>query len=441
MLLKVQQRFFKVKQFFDVGLWVDTKEFAKSKKVAFKILRVIFISAKGAISNKNSLRASALTFYSALSIVPVFAVAFGVAQGFGFEDKLEAQIRKSFAGQEEVMAKVIEFSRTSLDNVSGGLVAGISILFLLWSVIKLLNHVENAFNKIWNIRKPRTFLRKFTDYLSLVLFGPIFFVLSSSLTVFISTQVQGMRDDGMFFDWTGSFILTLMQLAPFVLLWILFTLIYLIIPNKNVKFIPALMAGIVAGTAFAFLESGYVYFQVAMSRYNAIYGSFAALPLFLIWLQISWLIILFGAEISHGVENAKRLGYAEETKNLSQRSLRLLCLVILKRISEQFKKGEYATSASLTDSLNLPIMYVEKALDQLSKAQLIAQIQTKSKYASYQPATSIENFKIAEVIKRMDLHGANELRFVKSSDFQELEKKLDAMNETLENSELNQHLL
>ena len=437
----MQKRFFLLKQFFDRDLWQDTKEFTKRKTIGFKILRVIFLSAKGAISNKNSLRASALTFYSALSIVPVFAVAFGVAQGFGFEDKLEVQIRKSFAGQEEVMAKVIEFSRTSLNNVSGGLVAGISILFLLWSVIKLLNHVENAFNKIWNIRKPRTFLRKFTDYLSLVLFGPIFFVMSSSLTVFISTQVQGMRTEGMFFDWTGSLILTLMQLAPFVLLWILFTLIYLIIPNKNVKFGPALVAGIVAGTAFALLESGYVYFQVGMSRYNAIYGSFAALPLFLIWLQISWLIILFGAEISHGVENAKRLGYAEETKNLSRRSLRLLCLIVLKRISEQFKKGESSTSASLTDALNLPVMYVEKALGQLSDAQLISQIQAKSKYPSYQPATSIENFKIAEVIKQIDTNGANDLRFVKSSDFEELEQKLDAINEEFENSTLNAHLL
>lgn len=433
----MKQRVFRIKEFFETDLWEDIQAFKKSKKLFYKVLRVIYISANGAISNKNSLRASALTFYSALSIVPVFAVAFGVAQGFGFEDKLEAQIRESFAGQEEVMAKVIEFSRTSLNNVSGGLVAGISILFLLWSVIKLLNHVENAFNKIWNIRKSRTFLRKFTDYLSLVLFGPIFLVLSSSLTVFISTQVQGMREEGMFFDWTGSFILTLMQLAPFVLLWILFTLLYIIIPNKNVKFVPALVAGIVAGTAFAFLQSGYVYFQVAMSRYNAIYGSFAALPLFLIWLQISWLIILFGAETSHAVANSQRLAHAEETKNISQHSLKLICLMVLKEISRCFKAGSSTSAVAITDDINLPAMYVEKALTKLEDAGLVVQIKSKAKEVQYQPASALENFNLAQVMNQLDMQGVNDLRFVKSEDYEALEERLEAVNKQFEASTLN----
>jgi len=145
-----------LQKFFLKTIWENYDGYPQYKKLGIDILRVLLISIRGFNENKNALKSSALTFYAILSVVPVFAVAFGVAQGFGFEDKLESQIRLTFAGQEEVMNKIIEFSRTSLENVSGGLVAGISILFLLWSVIKLLNHIENALNAIWNLKTSRT---------------------------------------------------------------------------------------------------------------------------------------------------------------------------------------------------------------------------------------------------------------------------------------------
>ncbi|MFY0675170.1 MAG: YihY/virulence factor BrkB family protein [Bacteroidia bacterium] len=427
----------KIKHFFETDIWEVKSDLAKPIKFLRQALRVLIISGKGYIENKSALKGSALTFYTILSVVPVLAVAFGVAQGFGLEDKLESQIRVSFAGQEEVMTKIIEFSRKSLHNVQGGLVAGISVLFLLWSVIKLLNHIENAFNAIWNLEKSRTFIRKFTDYLTLILIGPVFIIISGSATVFINTQLESYKSEGMFFEYTSSFFLSAMQLAPFVLIWVFFTILYMIIPNKNVKFLPALVGGILAGTAFAFLQNGYVYFQLAMSRYNAIYGSFAALPLFLIWLQISWMFILFGAEVSHAVQYAEKLIYVQQGKNISQRLTKMLCVNVLKEIAEKFEAGERAHSlSSLSERLNIPIHFTEKAIELLLNANLISEVNIDQnvKQKGYQPYSSVNILTFTYVVQKLESAGANELNLPKGS-------SLDHMKEVFAHFEEEQNSL
>jgi membrane protein len=430
----------RVKHFFETDIWEVKPNLSKSAKFLRQSLRVLIISGKGYIQNNNALKGSALTFYTILSVVPVLAVAFGVAQGFGLEDKLESQIRESFAGQEEVMAKIIEFSRKSLQNVQGGLVAGISILFLLWSVIKLLNHIENALNSIWNLEKSRTFIRKFTDYLTLILIGPVFIIISGSATVFINTTLQSYKSEGMFFEYTSNFFLHAMQLAPFILIWIFFTILYMIIPNKNVKFLPALAGGILAGTAFAFLQNGYVYFQLAMSRYNAIYGSFAALPLFLIWLQISWMFILFGAEVSHAVQYAEKLIYAQQSKNLSQRITKMLCVNVLKEISERFESADTAHSlSSLSEALNIPLHFTEKAIELLIDAGLISEININqnSKQRGYQPAANPNKLTFTYVVQQLEKAGANELKLPKGSSLDHMKKVFEHFDEEQNNLELN----
>lgn len=432
--------FKKVKSFFEKGVWDEYEGLSLVKKAGLKVLRILIISFRGFTVNKSGVKASALTFYAVLSIVPVLAVAFGVAQGFGFEDALEKQVRETFAGQEQVMTKIIEFSRKSLNNVSGGLVAGISVLFLLWSVIKLLNHIEVALNAIWNIQKSRSFIRKFTDYLVLILLGPLFIILSSSVTVYIGTFFQDMdTGGGPIGEMTSGFFLQVMKLAPFVLLWILFTLLYIILPNKNVKFIPALVGGIIAGSAFEFLQSGYVYFQLAMSRYNAIYGSFAALPLFLIWMQISWLIILIGAEISHAVQYSDRLIHAAGSRLISSRLTKVLGINALRKIIEKFNEGaKPPTSNDLAEELNLPINYIERALEVLKNAELVSVVQIKGNKIGYQPATASENLTLSFVVKKMDSVGLDELKSKKSQDFKKLEEQLETMVERFKQDENDQ---
>ncbi|MGB0431332.1 MAG: YihY/virulence factor BrkB family protein [Bacteroidia bacterium] len=428
----------KIKTFFDVDLWKTTNDKGKVTKFLKQSLKVIIISLKGFNENKNSIKSSALTFYTILSVVPVLAVAFGVAQGFGLEDKLEEQIRESFAGQEEVMTKIIEFSHKSLTNVKGGLVAGISVLFLLWSVIKLLNHIENAFNAIWNLSKSRTFIRKLTDYITLILVGPVFIIISGSATVFINTTLQEFKTEGMFFEYTSSFFLTLMQLAPFVLVWILFTILYMIIPNKNVKLLPAIAGGILAGTAFAFLQNGYVYFQIAMSRYNAIYGSFAALPLFLIWLQISWLIILFGAEVSHAVQYAEKLIFSMQNKGLSQRINKMLSINVLKEIALTFDKGDTPhTLNSISEKLELPVHLVEQAIENLTLANLISLIASSDSSNAYQPAVATKHLSLSYVSQKLDSAGVNDLQLNQNKSFSQVADQFLQFEKALEQHAVN----
>lgn len=417
-------KIFEWKTYLSKELWeVDTSSLKRSKRLGIHALKVGLLSARAFIADKCALRASALTFYSLLSIVPILAVAFGIAKGFGLEEILDEQIRQSFAGQQEVIEKAIEFSHSSLQTTQGGLIAGVSILFLLWSVIKLLNHVENAFNRVWNLEKSRSFIRKFTDYLTLVLISPVFIVLSGSVTVFINTKLNHLQEEGMFFEFTGSLLLSLMQLAPFASLWILFTLLYMIMPNKNIRFVPALIAGIIGGSLFALMQNGYVYFQIAMSRYNTIYGSFAALPLFLIWLQVSWMIILYGAEISYALSHLKDKLHLNEDRELSIRDKRLAAVYLLKFIALGFKKGEGPFTANdLAENLRLPIVMTKDLLHMMKNSGLLLSLQDKKGRLSYTPALDLNELSVGNAIDMIDEQGEFELN-LPSEDFRELKEQ------------------
>ncbi|MBI3143202.1 MAG: YihY/virulence factor BrkB family protein [Bacteroidetes bacterium] len=434
--LKLLKRFH---HFINYTIWKPAHSKGVFNRWFFQSMRVLTVSFRSYATNHNSMRASALTFYATLSIVPVFAVAFGIAQGFGFEERLESQVRTTFAGQEEVVSKILEFSQSTLSNVSGGLVAGISILFLLWSVIKLLNHIETAFNVIWNLEKSRPFLRKFTDYLTLMLVGPIFIFISSSLTLYINTSVSQLSNGGQLVAMTSTVLLSLMQFAPFVSTWVLFTFLYLVIPNISVKFTSAVAGGVLAGTAFAFLQNGYVYFQLAMSRYNAIYGSFAALPLFLIWLQISWLIILFGAEITRAVQQSSLLlsGYAN--KKLSPRLELLISLHLLTEIAQAFTQRKAAPHINqLAETLHYPVSLVEQNVQRLLQAKLIAPIAGTP--TTYLPAMEVGQMRFVDMALTLNRYGFNELSGHQRG-FDELDKQLQALEKLWTGSSFNQALI
>ena len=161
----------------------------RKKSFLIKQLRIFLLSVRGFDEDKCQLRASALTFYSLISIVPVAAMAFGIAKGFGFEKRLERLLLEQFQGQEEVITRVIAFAHSLLTNTKGGVLAGVGIVLLFWAIIKVLGNIEASFNDIWGIQEPRSLGRKFSDYISVMLLCPILLILSSSVTVFITTQL------------------------------------------------------------------------------------------------------------------------------------------------------------------------------------------------------------------------------------------------------------
>ncbi|MFA5618585.1 MAG: YihY/virulence factor BrkB family protein, partial [Syntrophorhabdaceae bacterium] len=219
---------------------------------------MIILSIRGFDEDKCSLRASALTFYSLISIVPVFAMAFGIAKGFGFEKILEAQLRNKLTGQEEVLNNIILFSHSLLENTKGGLIAGIGIIVLFWAVIKVLGHIEDSLNDIWGVKEKRSLARKFSDYLSLMLICPVIIILSSGVTIFITTQITFTIQKISVLSALNPLIRSVLEILPCCLIWGLFTFIYIFMPNTKVRFTSGLLAGIVAGTIFQIVQWGYI---------------------------------------------------------------------------------------------------------------------------------------------------------------------------------------
>jgi len=296
--------YIKLKKFFHTDVWhINIDQLSGFKAFLIRQIRIIILTIKGYSKDQCSLRASALTYLSILSVVPVLAMAFGIAKGFGLESILRKQIMKQFAGQEEIMNYSLEFANNMLDSTQGGMIAGVGMIFLFYIVMRLLNNIEESMNDIWEVKKARSHLRKFSDYLAIMLIAPLLIIMASSLNVFIISQIKTVTQSVTFFHYLSPFIQKLVQLIPYTLVWILLTIIYMIMPNTSVNFKSAFIAGILAGTTFQLTQWAYMNFQIGVSRYNSIYGSFAALPLFLIWMQISWTIILIGSEFAFFHQN------------------------------------------------------------------------------------------------------------------------------------------
>jgi len=388
--------------------------------------RCLVISARGFREDRCMLRASALTYYTLLSIVPVMAMAFGIAKGFGFEKLLEKEVMARFAGQEEAALRIIEFSRVLLGETKGGIMAAIGVLFLLWAVIKTLSHIEDAFNTIWRINENRSLVRKFSDYLALFFTAPLLLAFSGSVTLFIKTRLVMLITESGTPLILGTMTSFFLKLLPYFAVWILFTFLYIFIPNKKIGIRAAFSGGVIAGTVFQAAQVAYINFQVGVHHYNAIYGSFAALPLFLIWLQASWIILLLGAEIAFSVESYKTLEHrGVDYGSMSLRTRKLLLLQVALLCVQRFAKGEPpASDSEIAARLEVPIRIVKPLLSDLIDCAVISEVNSSSG-PRFQPARDIESLSIATVVKALDEYGLDEIPIAGTMEF-------EALNEALE---------
>ncbi len=378
-------------------------------KFAIKYLRVILLALRGFVENKVTTKASALTYYTLMSIVPLFAMAFGIAKGFGFDKYLQQQIMENFKGQEEVMNNVISFSNSLLARTGGGLIAGIGVILLFWAVMKLLRSIENSFNEIWQVDKPRSYSRMFSDYLSMMLIAPVFLISSSSISVFLATQLDTISKQMELIGYIDEYLMVILNLIPYFLLWILFSIVYIVMPNTKVSYKSGIIAGIIAGSAFAITQWLYIEFQVGVSRYNAIYGSFAALPLFLMWMQVSWLIVLFGAEISFANQNVEMYEFEAETEQISTNAKRNLSLLILYHTIKRFQNGEKPlTALELSLTLKIPVRLMKILLHNMVQCNILSEAYTSEPMTpAFQPAQHIDKFTVSFVINELDNLGSD----------------------------------
>ena len=433
---KIMEWIGKAFEFATVDIWrVSIEELPKTKSFLVRQVRIIMLAVKGFSEDKIQLRASALTFYSMLSVVPVFALAFGIAKGFGFQEKMQTELVQNFQGHQEVLQWIINFANQMLMNVKGGFIAGAGVIILLWSVMKVLGNIEEAFNGIWQIRKSRTFVRKFSDYFSIVLIAPVFFFLSSSATVFITAQLEKYSALHPVLE----NLRFLVKLSPYFLIWILFILLYIIMPNTKVKFKSALIGGLIAGSIFQLVQWGYIHFQIGVSRYGTIYGSFAALPLFLIWLQLSWLIVLLGAEISFANQNVKQYEFESDSLRISLRLKRLLTLLVARLIIRNFAEEKEAYSASgISDNLKIPMRLVRDIIYELVEVKILVELATDNpKERKYQPALDISQLSINKVLTLLDNRGSHHIAPKHSSGYDELNNILTSFDKLIKDSDKN----
>jgi len=427
----------KAVKFLTEDIWrISLKEYSRTKSFFIRQLRVIVLAARSFDEDKCSFRASALTFYMLISIVPIVAMMFGIAQGFGMQDTLEKQIRTSLAGQEEIATKLITFSSSLLKNTRGGIIAGIGIIFLLWAVIKVLSHIEKSFNEIWGVTTHRSFGRKFSDYLSFMLVCPILLVIAASATAAVRGGILEMRDAFPILDLIGPVFTVIIKLLPLCTLWLTFTFIFIFMPNTKVKFISGLIAGIVVGTCFQIVQWIYFSLQIGLSKYSAIYGSFAALPLFLFWLQTSWLVILFGGELSFAHQNVETYEFEQDSLSVSYSHKKKLSLLITQLLVNHFCKGQPPlTAADISNQLEIPIRLVRQILSELVDAKIISEVNhSKGKEAGYLPARDVSDITIKYVTDSLEQRGSDKVPVIKSNELEKITNCLNNFGTLIENS-------
>ena len=425
----------KIIRLIKTDIWrIRLKTLSPIKAFFIKQLRIALLALRGFNEDKCALRASALTFYSLLSIVPVLAMVFGIAKGFGFEKLLKKEILEKLAAQQDVVIRITDFAHNLLENTKGGLIAGIGVAVLFWTAIKLLGNIESSLNDIWKIKKSRTLLRKFSDYLFIILICPILVIMSSSVTVFITTQVTLITEKVALLGFISPVIFFLLKLLPYVLIWALFTLNFIFMPNTKVNFTSSLIAGILSGTIFQIAQWGYIAFQVGVTRYNAIYGSFAALPLFLIWLQLSWLIVLLGAEFCFAHQNVNMYEYEPDCRQISFSFKKLISLQIAHLLIVNFSKGKDPLNATeISGILEIPIRLVREVLRELAESRILSRTRTEDHAESaFQPALDINMLKIEYIIEALDRRGIDTIPVAQTIEFKALSETLQKFRDAIE---------
>ena len=433
-----QNWFNKVVHFLSVDIWrVSFKDLSLGKTLLIKQLRILILAFRGTREDKVLLRAPALTFYSIFSIIPAVALAFGIAQGFGLEMYVEQQLQIALAGREEVLSWLMELTETFLRQFDGGTLAVVGLIILLYTITMLLVNMEKSFNEIWQVSKGRPWTRKFTDYFAMMFIAPLFFIMAGVATVYLNTQIHEVSGAIL-----NPLLLILVRILPYILIWTVLTLLYIVMPNTNVQFSSALIAGIISGTIFQFVQWAYITFQIGATTYNTLYGSFAALPLLLLWMQVSWIVVLFGAELSYAYHNVDKYEFEAETKNISPFNKKILSLYVLKLLVKNFQKGEAPlTPEEVSKTLQIPNSLVRSILNNLEVVGLVSETRTDhTKKSAYQPAIDIHTISIKMVLERLDKQGMDVLIAKSSPALDAIKNTLQEFYTLLEQSERNKLL-
>ncbi|MCW3804868.1 YihY/virulence factor BrkB family protein [Plebeiibacterium marinum] len=425
--------FSKAVKYLTEDIWrIQKFELSRPHVLIINTVRILYLAIKGFFYDKCQQKASALTFYSLMSVVPMVALLYGIALGFGLDETLKSELTNKMVGQEEVLNYILLLAEKYVKSTKSGLIIGVGLIILFWSVMQVLGNIEQSFNDIWEVKSSRNFARKFTDYIALMIVAFLFLVSSSSMIVFVSAKFN----DYEALSYVGKM---LSMLLPYVLICFAFTMLILIMPNTKVNFVSALVGGVVAGVLFQVLQYYFINFMVGVSRYNAIYGSFAALPLFLFWMQASWLIVMFGAEISFAVQNVNSFEFEADTKNVSLEYKRIVALMVCYEVIKRFEKGEEPlNSLKLSMALRFPIRLINEILYDLVRCKVLIEVTIESSgITSYNPALDINQLTISKILDMLETTGSNNLHFEETESLEKVKGVVDKFKKLRYSSDYN----
>lgn len=386
------------------GVWSDMR-----RTTLVNIIKTINLAISSFLDKKFQQKAAALTYSTLLAIIPALALLFAIGRGFGFQNLLQSELFKYFPAQKEVLIKSFSFVDSYLEQSSQGVFLGIGIIFLLWTLISLIMNVEDVFNKIWGVRQGRSFYRKLTDYTAMFLILPILMICEGGISIFMAA----MSNSATLFSPIMKLVL---DILPLILTWLFFTASFILVPNTKVKFKYTIIPGIICGSAFQLLQWLFVSGQVYVSKYNAIYGSFAFLPLLLIWVQLTWIITLGGVGLSYSSQNFFSFNFKQHIKDISTRYFNETAIIIMALIIDNFKnEKEPYSERDLSMEYELPIKLVNKVIMALYDAKLIVVLKENAEgYNTYIPALDINKIDMNLFFSRMNNCGESD--FLKEFD-------------------------
>jgi len=378
--------------FFQIKLWEELAGGSRWRELCIIPLRVAVLVWEGRRRHLILLRASALTYVTAISIVPTLAFIFALAKGFGVHHFLEPFLLKYIAfGQEEIIRRIIQY----ISNTNVKALGSIGFLLVLVSVIGAMGTIERTFNQIWGVQQHRRGFRKVADYLSILAIFPLAVMFSVAMTAAVSssTIAQKLRLIGPFsqvMDW-------LFTLGPYVMLWVGFIFLYILAPNTRVRTQSAVIGGFLAGTVWQASLCIYTQFQIGLARYNAIYSGFASLPFFLVWLYVSWVIVLFGAEIVFIHQNLRSFKGTQLLPDASPRYRERLALRAMMKIAHRFYTGGSPwEAAELSRALQVHPALLAEVLSTLQGNKLIVELLGDGR--RFIPARDLEKIFVIDVV-------------------------------------------
>ena len=382
-------------------------EVSTSKRLGLGTLKTIVLAIKGFNQNDINMRANSLTFSMMFAIVPIMALIIAIARGFGFENIIEDWLNESFLSSYNIVPTIMGFVNRYLETAQGGAFLGIGLVILLWAVYSFFRNVESSMNKIWEVEKNRSIIRQFTNYLTILIMVPILIVLSSGVSIFFNTHAGEMAVSAHF----SKINEILLKSIPWLSTCLILTLLYWIVPNTKVKPISAITPGLLIGSIVYLLQSLSVYLIMFLSRTSIVYGTFAAIPLLLTWLQWTCLLILTGAELSYSIQNKEKLDFAADTVRMSRRYKDYLTLYICQQIIQRFEKGLTPLTANeIAQADNLPVRNVNNLLSRLTEVKILSKVMPENELEEvrYQPAMDINKITVGLVISYIEQQGEAE---------------------------------